>query len=191
MGFAASYIGPTGSALSQAKADEPVPVTLYATGLGDIQSLELAAGDGEPQAAGLDRGGYTVYVTPKPTPTPTAAAKATTAKSGWVPPFVTPDPGSAQAIAYDMVRSRGWGDDQFSCLVALWNKESGWRVNAYNRSSGAYGIPQALPGSKMASAGGDWETSAATQISWGLGYIGGRYGTPCGAWSHSQSRGWY
>src|SRR6478735_1588991 len=103
VGFAASYIGPTGSALSQAKADEPVPVTLYATGLGDIQSLELVAGAGKPEAASFDRGGYTVYVTPKPTPTPTAVAKAA-GKSGWTPPFVTPDPGSAQAIAYDMVR---------------------------------------------------------------------------------------
>jgi len=191
VGFVVSYIGPMGSAFSEAKADEPVPVTLYATGLGDIQSLQLQAGESEPEAFTLNRGGYSVYVGPKPTPTPTASLKATTTKSGWVPPFLTPDPGSAQAIAYDMVRARGWGDDQFSCLVALWNKESGWRVNAYNRSSGAYGIPQALPGSKMGSAGADWETSAATQISWGLGYIGGRYGTPCGAWSHSQSTGWY
>ncbi len=190
VGFAAAYVGPMGSALTQAKADEAVPVTLYATGLGDIQSLELAAADEAAEPAALDRGGYSVYVTPKPTPTPTPV-KSTSGGSGWTPPFVTPDPGSAQAIAYDMVRARGWGDDQFSCLVALWNKESGWRVNAYNRSSGAYGIPQALPGSKMGSAGADWETSASTQISWGLGYIGGRYGTPCGAWGHSQSTGWY
>lgn len=165
-------------------------MTLYATGLGDIQSFELVEGESEPEAASLDRGGYTVSVPPKPTPTAAAAAKPG-AKAGWTPPFVTPDPGSAQAIAYGMVRARGWGDDQFSCLVALWNRESGWRVNAFNRSSGAYGIPQALPGSKMGSAGADWETSAATQITWGLGYIGGRYGTPCGAWSHSQSTGWY
>ena len=61
-------------------------------------------------------------------------------------------------------------------------------MNAYNASSGAYGIPQSLPGSKMASAGADWETNPATQITWGLGYIGGRYGTPCGAWDHSESR---
>jgi hypothetical protein len=97
----------------------------------------------------------------------------------------------AQATARGMVTARGWGDDQFSCLVSLWNKESGWNYLAYNRSSGATGIPQALPGSKMASAGADWQTNPATQISWGLGYISGRYGTPCGAWSHSQSVGWY
>ena len=87
--------------------------------------------------------------------------------------------------------SGDWGDDEFACLVALWNKESGWRVGAYNAGSGAYGIPQALPGSKMASAGADWETNPATQITWGLGYISGRYGTPCGAWGHSQAKGWY
>jgi uncharacterized protein YabE (DUF348 family) len=98
--------------------------------------------------------------------------------------------GSAQQIAAGMVSARGWGSDQFGCLVSLWNKESGWRTNAAN-PSGAYGIPQALPGSKMASAGGDWQTSAATQISWGLGYIASVYGTPCSAWAHSQATNWY
>ncbi len=100
-------------------------------------------------------------------------------------------PAGAQATARGMVSARGWGDDQFSCLVSLWNKESGWNYQAYNASSGAFGIPQALPGSKMSSAGADWQTNAATQISWGLGYISGRYGDPCGAWGHSQSTGWY
>jgi uncharacterized protein YabE (DUF348 family) len=102
------------------------------------------------------------------------------------------DPGSAQGIAKQMMLdSYGWGDDQLACLISLWNRESGWRVNAANRSSGAYGIPQALPGSKMASAGSDWQTNPATQIKWGLGYISGRYSTPCGAWSAFQSKGWY
>jgi len=96
----------------------------------------------------------------------------------------------AQQIAYGMVQARGWGDDEFSCLVALWNKESHWSTTAGN-ASGAYGIPQALPGSKMASAGPNWQTDAATQITWGLGYISGRYQTPCNAWGHSQSTGWY
>ncbi|MGR2754036.1 aggregation-promoting factor C-terminal-like domain-containing protein [Agromyces arachidis] len=102
------------------------------------------------------------------------------------------NPSGAQAIARDLMASMyGWGDDQFGCLVDLWNKESGWNVYATNPSSGAYGIPQALPGDKMATAGADWQTNAATQIKWGLGYISGRYGTPCGAWSHSVSVGWY
>ena len=90
-----------------------------------------------------------------------------------------------------MLSSYGWGDEQFSCLVNLWTRESRWNYQAQNSSSGAYGIPQALPGSKMASAGSDWASNPATQITWGLGYISGRYGSPCGAWAHSQSVGWY
>ncbi len=111
-------------------------------------------------------------------------------RTAGAPAVGTPDPGSAQAIGHDMVLARGWGEDQFACLVSLFNRESHWNVYAAN-PSGAYGIPQALPGSKMASAGADWATNPATQISWGLGYIAARYGTPCGAWGHSQSTGWY
>lgn len=80
---------------------------------------------------------------------------------------------------------------QFECLTLLWNAESGWNHKASNRSSGAYGIPQALPGSKMASAGSDWRTNPQTQINWGLRYIESRYGTPCGAWSHFKRKHWY
>jgi len=107
------------------------------------------------------------------------------------PAIGVPDPGSAQAIAYAMVLERGWDDGEYECLVALWNRESHWNVYAHNTSSGAYGIPQALPGDKMASVGADWQTNPATQITWGLGYIAGRYGTPCGAWQQSESKGWY
>ena len=120
-----------------------------------------------------------------------AAADDSGSSAGGSRPTGPANPSGAQAIARDMLAQRGWGDDQFGCLVALWNKESGWNVYASNGSSGAYGIPQALPGSKMASAGADWQTNPATQISWGLGYITGRYGTPCGAWDYSQSHGWY
>lgn len=101
--------------------------------------------------------------------------------------------GEAQAIAKRLMPGYGkafTGSGQFGCLVNLWNKESHWNTHAAN-PSGAYGIPQALPGSKMASAGSDWQNSATTQIKWGLGYIKDRYGSPCGAWSHSQSVGWY
>lgn len=197
-GFAAAYIGPAGIATAESPAvAETSTVTLYASSLADAQ---VSPADGpapaeEPRT--LDRGNYTVYVTPTPTPEPEPepplepASPPAAESTAWQPPFVTPDPGSAQAIAYDMVLARGWSDDEFACLVALWNRESGWRVNAYNASSGAYGIPQSLPGDKMASAGADWETNPATQITWGLGYIGARYGAPCGAWGHSQSVGWY
>ena len=142
------------------------------------------------------RDSFTVTEKPKPVPVPVPAAAAASpvaskSESSSAPSAAIPDPGSAQAIAADAVAARGWGDDQFNCLVSLWNKESGWRVNAENSSSGAYGIPQSLPGSKMASAGDDWATNPATQIQWGLGYISGRYGTPCGAWAHSGDVGWY
>jgi hypothetical protein len=119
-----------------------------------------------------------------PAVTQTPSASTPSAATAVVPA------GDAQQIAAKMVTARGWGSDQFSCLVSLWSKESGWRTNAAN-PSGAYGIPQALPGSKMASAGADWQTNPATQISWGLSYISGVYGTPCAAWSHSQATNWY
>ena len=102
-----------------------------------------------------------------------------------------PDPGTAKAIAYEMVLARGWDEAQYACLVSLWNRESHWNVYAENKKSGAYGIPQALPGTKMATVGADWQTNPATQITWGLNYIGGRYGSPCGAWAHHESAGWY
>ncbi len=96
-----------------------------------------------------------------------------------------------RTIARAMLPDFGFGSDQFSCLDSLYMSESGWNIHADNPSSSAYGIPQALPGSKMASAGSDWENNAATQIRWGLGYIKGSYGTPCGAWSFKQGHNWY
>lgn len=96
-----------------------------------------------------------------------------------------------RAVAAGMVADRGWSSEQMECLDSLWTKESGWQWDADNPTSSAYGIPQSLPGSKMASAGADWETNPATQISWGLGYIEDVYGTPCSAWSHSEANNWY
>ena len=102
-----------------------------------------------------------------------------------------PSPGTSQAIAYQLLPQFGFNaKQQYPCLDQLWMNESGWQVTAYN-ASGAYGIPQALPGSKMASAGADWQTNPATQIKWGLGYIQGRYGTPCNAWAYWQGHGYY
>ena len=101
-------------------------------------------------------------------------------------------PEGAKATARQMAAAKyGWGDGQFSCLESLWTKESGWNYQAYNASSGATGIPQSLPGNKMASAGADWQTNATTQIAWGLQYIASAYGTPCSAWGHSQATDWY
>ena len=102
-----------------------------------------------------------------------------------------PSPGTAKAYAFDMLTSMKFGDDQYSCLVKLWERESNWRVNASNSGSGAYGIPQALPGTKMASEGADWLTNPETQIRWGVKYIKARFGAPCGALAHSDKFGWY
>jgi hypothetical protein len=95
-----------------------------------------------------------------------------------------------RAFARLLLAERGWSG-QYECLNLLYERESGWNYRATNPSSGAYGIPQALPGSKMASVAADWRTNPATQIRWGLNYIAERYGTPCGAWGHSQATGWY
>ena len=132
---------------------------------------EVAAanpGTGGGAAAGTGGGGGVVYVTSTP-----------------------PNPGTAQSIAYNMMASFGFAPQTFfGCLVDIWNRESGWRYDAEN-ASGAYGIPQALPGSKMASAGADWQTNPATQIRWGLGYIKSIYGDPCKAWAFEEANGYY
>jgi len=102
-------------------------------------------------------------------------------------------PRAAQEVAHSMMPAHGWDDAQFICLVDLWNAESGWSWSALNPSSGAYGIPQSLPGWKMASAGSDWLTNPATQIAWGMGYIKSTYGSPCQAHASFLSRSphWY
>jgi len=171
-----------------------------------VQTLAVAGGFTNTVA----RDGFTVTeIIPEPEPVPVVVASAPKETSDaeaapketsdaeaapkvyTAPPAAVPDPGSAKAYAYDAIAARGWGEDQYNCLVSLWQKESGWNVAAMNKSSGAYGIPQSLPGSKMGSAGSDWETNAGTQIEWGLGYITDRYGSPCGAWAKSQASGWY
>ena len=109
------------------------------------------------------------------------------------PPGIVVDPAAAQAYAASRLGAFGWGGDQMDCLIKLWNHESGWRADAYNTSSGAYGIPQAWPGSKMATAGADWMTNANTQINWGLDYINRAYGSPCAAWTFEMTHdpNWY
>jgi resuscitation-promoting factor RpfB len=96
------------------------------------------------------------------------------------------------ALGERMAAAAGWTGPQWSCLDALWTRESGWQTEVWNYGgSGAYGIPQSLPADKMAAAGGDYMTDPATQIRWGLSYIRSAYGTPCGAWAHETSAGWY
>ncbi|WP_330304243.1 MULTISPECIES: transglycosylase SLT domain-containing protein [unclassified Streptomyces] len=94
---------------------------------------------------------------------------------------------SAQSIAHQMIPDAA----QFNAFSKIVEHESGWNISATNASSGAYGLVQALPGSKMASAGADWKTNPKTQIKWGLDYMNSRYGSPTGAWSFWQANGWY
>lgn len=127
-----------------------------------------------------------IRTVPGPTKTVRVTETARPARQGarrTLPQAATGDP---KSYARSLVSAGQW-----SCLNSLWQKESNWRHTATNPSSGAYGIPQSLPGSKMASAGSDWRTNPRTQIRWGLSYIKSRYGSPCGAWSHSQQKGWY
>lgn len=126
-----------------------------------------------------------------------AAAEKKAAESGGAVPYTGDIPSScsefsgSRGVGCALMLDAGFKIDQFPCLDKLWKRESGWNYKATNTGSGAYGIPQALPGSKMASIASDWKTNPATQIKWGLGYIEGRYDTPCGAWNHSESVGWY
>ncbi len=122
---------------------------------------------------------------------PASAGNSTGSTTGVsVPPVASPDPGTAQSIAYGLLASFGFSTSQFGCLQDLWQRESGWSYDAEN-PSGAYGIPQSLPGSKMASAGADWETDPRTQIIWGLGYIKNVYGSPCAAWDFELANNYY
>jgi Transglycosylase SLT domain len=121
-----------------------------------------------------------------------AAARRAAARRAATTPAPSSQPsGPPQQIAASMLGSFGWPSSQFSCLDTLWEHESGWNPYAMNPTTGAYGIPQALPGSKMSTAGPDWQSNPATQIKWGLGYIKADYGSPCAALSHQEATGWY
>lgn len=122
----------------------------------------------------------------------TSSSSETTGGTGVTTTAPPSNPTAAEATAKSMLASFGFSTStQWPCLYDLWQRESGWNVYAENAASGAYGIPQSLPGDKMASAGADWQTDAATQIRWGLGYIKSVYGTPCGAWANEENYGYY
>lgn len=99
--------------------------------------------------------------------------------------------GEIQSYAHQLVIEYRWTEEDYQALVHLWYRESGWNPNAINKKSGACGIPQSLPCRKMASEGKDYRTNYRTQVRWGLKYIKARYGSPRGAWEHSQRTGWY
>jgi hypothetical protein len=181
-------LAPGSSAFSAVQAIEMVP-----------GSRTMAALEAErTQLIAMTTAARTLTVVDKPklaSPAEIAAANPVsggTGSGGIV--YVTstpPDPGSAQSIAYNMMASFGFNPATFfGCLKDIWDRESGWRYDAEN-PSGAYGIPQALPGSKMSSAGPDWANNAETQIRWGLGYIRDRYGSACKAWAFEEANGYY
>lgn len=146
--------------------------------LNDAESIELTYGYSTTQRISYERGGFNIVT-------------GSDAAAMFVEDAGLPSPGTAKAYAFDLLTSLNFGEDQYSCLVKLWNRESNWRVSAMNKSSGAYGIPQSLPASKMATEGPDYLTNPETQIRWGVKYIKGRYGSPCGALAHSDKLGWY
>ncbi|PJM74201.1 G5 domain-containing protein [Bifidobacterium primatium] len=129
--------------------------------------------------------------TAKPTSKPTTSKPSTNTGSSSGSGLWHPSAAAAQTYAKGAAAQRGWTGSNWTNLVALWNRESSWQWNAENPYSGAYGIPQSLPGSKMAAFGANWRDDASVQINWGLSYIAQRYGSPNGAWAHSQSTGWY
>ena len=191
----AKVLAPGSSAFSAVQAIEMVP------GSHTMEALETERA----QLIAMTTAARTLTVVAKPklaSPAVVAAANPGTgtgagtgsgAGSGGIV-YVTstpPNPNTAQSVAYNMMASFGFDPKTyFGCLVDIWNRESGWRYDAEN-ASGAYGIPQALPGSKMASAGADWQTDPATQIRWGLGYIKATYGNPCSAWAFEEANGYY
>ncbi|MFF4346393.1 transglycosylase SLT domain-containing protein [Streptomyces sp. NPDC001530] len=133
-----------------------------------------------------------VIASPKKVLTGAAVAAATTgmvlaAAPAQAAPATTTSTSSAQAIAHQMIPDAA----QYNAFSKIVEHESGWNPSATNASSGAYGLVQALPASKMASAGPDWKTNPATQIKWGLDYMNSRYGSPVAAWSFWQANGWY
>ena len=195
----AQVFAPGSGAFSAAEAIEAVPGS---------HTMALLEAERE-QLIAMTAAARTLTVVAKPklaSPTQVAAATATGTGTGTSTGtgggggggggviYVTsspPDPGTAQSTAYSIMASFGFSPQTyFGCLQDIWNRESGWRYDAEN-ASGAYGIPQALPGSKMDSAGADWQTDPATQIRWGLGYIKNVYGNPCSAWAFEEANGYY
>ena len=162
----------------------------------DLSAAGAVAGTATTKAVAGTTTTQAVAAVPKPAPKKRAAPKPKTvvAKTAAAAPFAFGTAAYAQWHAKRLMSTSRYGwkaTAQYVCLVNLWTRESHWNYRSHNKSSGAHGIPQAMPGSKMRVAGTDWMTNPVTQIRWGLGYIKSRYGSPCGAWSHFRSHNWY
>lgn len=201
VGVAAALVAAAGMAVSASTAVAEPPshpsVTTGATLLADRAELAqvrvLAASvqssqDATARLAAAKAAAAKAAATKAAADKAAAAARAAAAAAASRALVRTSYGGSARALGQQLAAARGWTGNQWVCLDNLWTGESNWRVTASNSSTGAYGIPQALPGSKM---GPGWQTNAGTQIGWGLSYIGSRYGSPCNAWSFFTSHNWY
>jgi hypothetical protein len=184
----------TGTATVQLRRDQVLRIRPWhlarLTGLGIydgtwlIETVQIPDDPTEPAGVTMAKPRKTAQTSTSPVSGSEPGAEGSEPKDGKSPAW-------AKWHARRQLAKHGWGTDQWDPLEKLWDRESGWRWNADNPTSDAYGIPQALPGSKMAAAGADWRTNPATQIAWGLGYIKGRYRTPARAWAHSEQNGWY
>ncbi|MCL2515175.1 MAG: hypothetical protein FWD85_11690 [Microbacteriaceae bacterium] len=172
---------------AQAAADSAVAASQKASATGYAEMAQLKSESSKLQQLDAEHTAYLAALARQ------RAAQGNSSYLYQVARSITPDPAAAQAYASTRMSAYGWGSSQYQCLLDLWTHESGWRVNAYNVSSAAYGIPQAWPGQKMATYGSDWMTNYRTQINWGLNYISTSYGSPCAAWSFEMSHtpNWY
>jgi hypothetical protein len=186
--FSGIAVAATGIAVSTGVLTKPLPIDGAAAALStatpakNMSQAELA--DREQRVSRSDDDRRPVTDTVKARALSNASGKAVTKTED----LSSADP---KTLARALMPQFGMSSSEFGCLDNIWSQESGWNVHAANPSSSAYGIPQALPGSKMSSAGPNWEDNAETQIRWGLGYIRGRYGSACGAWSFKSGHGWY
>lgn len=185
-------VAATGVAVSGGVLSSPAGISVAAQDLGDSVTGSLSSGQVADREPVVSRGSVSRTSADRRDAADPAKEAALAVDGGRaVTRSVDVADGDPRDIARALMPQFGFGADQFGCLDSLWTRESNWSPSAHNASSGAHGIPQALPGSKMASAGPDWATNPVTQITWGLGYIQDRYGSPCGAWGHSQAVGWY
>ncbi|MDL5486999.1 lytic transglycosylase domain-containing protein [Microbacterium wangruii] len=185
-GFAGAYIGPLGGSLSQAVAEDNAPVSLYADSLSDAQALAGDAAQATPEPVTFERSGYSVYVTPKPTPTPEpkpAAAESTGSSAAAAGPVFYTGGGSAA----EWMSAAGIAEGDWGYVDYIVGRESGWNPNATNRSSGACGLVQAYPCSKVPGNGYD----PVDNLRWGNGYATGRYGSWAAAYDFWLSNHWW
>ena len=185
-------VAATGAAVSGGVLSAPASVSAATDDLGATVTGTVSGGQVTDRDALVSRGSVSrTSADRRDTADPAKEAALSVDEGPAVTRSVDLADGDPRDIARVLMADFGFSSDQFGCLDSLWTRESGWNPSADNPTSSAYGIPQALPGSKMASAGADWATNPVTQITWGLGYIRDRYGSPCGAWAHSESVGWY